>query len=55
MDFTGYMVHVWTVPGYESPEGHFSDSTRRSPVPTARTTRIQTREIGNADTTCLNA
>ena len=25
LDFTGYMVHVWTVPGYESELGVFSD------------------------------
>jgi hypothetical protein len=25
IDSTGYMVHVWTVPGYESPRGTFSE------------------------------
>ena len=25
IEYTGYMVHVWTVPGYESPHGVFSE------------------------------
>jgi hypothetical protein len=38
VESTGYMVHVWTVPGYESSNGVFSDSIPSSIAPTARTT-----------------
>ena len=54
IDFTGYMVHVWTVPGYESTEGTFSDLNPNSPAPTAPTTRSPPPRSAAADTTCKN-
>jgi hypothetical protein len=53
IDFTGYMVHVWTVPGYESPEGLFSDLNPQITCPDGTYYTIETRDIGGADTTCL--
>ena len=52
IDFTGYMVHVWTVPGYESPEGVFSDLNPKLTCPDGTYYKIETRDIGSADTTC---
>lgn len=52
LDFTGYMVHVWTVPGYESPEGVFSDLNPELTCPDGTYYKIETRDIGSADTTC---
>ena len=52
IDFTGYMVHVWTVPGYESPEGVFSDLNPKLTCPDGTYYKIDTRDIGSADTTC---
>lgn len=54
MDFTGYMVHVWTVPGYESPEGVFSDLNPELTCPDGTYHRIPISEIGDAKTTCLD-
>jgi hypothetical protein len=51
--FTGYMVHVWTVPGYESNLGTFSDLNPKLTCPDGTYHRIPTAEIGDADTTCL--
>ncbi len=53
MDFTGYMVHVWTVPGYESSEGVFSDLNPGLTCPDGTYHRIPIDEIGDAKTTCL--
>ncbi len=55
IDFTGYMVHVWTVPGYESPEGVFSDLNPKITCPDGTYYTIETAEIGDADSTCLAA
>jgi hypothetical protein len=52
LDFTGYMVHVWTVPGYESSLGTFSDLNPKITCPDGTYHRIPTAEIGDADTTC---
>jgi hypothetical protein len=52
LDFTGYMVHVWTVPGYESELGTFSDLNPKITCPDGTYHRIPTAEIGDADTTC---
>jgi hypothetical protein len=54
IDFTGWMVHVWTVPEYESPEGLFSDLNPKITCPDGTYYTIDTAEIGDADTTCLN-
>ncbi len=53
IEFTGYMVHVWTVPGYESDLGTFSDLNPRLTCPDGTYHRIPTAEIGDADTTCI--
>jgi hypothetical protein len=55
LDFTGYMVHVWTVPGYESELGVFSDLNPAITCPDGTYHVIPTEEIGDAGTTCLNA
>jgi hypothetical protein len=55
IDFTGYMVHVWTVPGYESELGTFSDLNPAITCPDGTYYTIPTDEIGDAGTTCLNA
>ena len=54
IDFSGYMVHVWTVPGYESELGVFSDLNPELTCPDGTYHRIPTAEIGDADTTCRN-
>jgi hypothetical protein len=54
LDFTGYMVHLWTVPGYESPEGLFSDLNPEITCPDGTYYTIPIREIGDADSTCRN-
>lgn len=55
LDFTGYMVHAWTVPGYESSLGTFSDLNPKITCPDGTYHTIPTREIGSAQTTCRNA
>lgn len=55
MDFTGYMVHVWTVPGYESSEGVFSDLNPTLTCPDGTYHRIPISDIGDARSTCLAA
>jgi hypothetical protein len=54
MEFSGYMVHVWTVPGYESELGVFSDLNPKLTCPDGTYHRVPTAEIGDADTTCAN-
>lgn len=54
LDFSGYMVHLWTVPGYESPEGLFSDLNPAITCPDGTYHTIPIREIGDADSTCRN-
>ena len=49
------MVHVWTVPGYESELGVFSDLNPALTCPDGTYHRIPTVEIGDADTTCLDS
>lgn len=55
IDFTGYMVHVWTVPGYESELGTFSDLNPNITCEDGTYHVIPTAEIGGADTTCRDA
>ncbi len=52
LDFTGYMVHVWTVPGYESELGTFSDLNPRITCPDGSYRTIPTKEIGDKTSTC---
>ena len=52
LEFTGYMVHVWTVPGYESPLGTFSDLNPKLTCPDGTYHRVPIKELGDAKTTC---
>jgi hypothetical protein len=52
LNFTGYMVHVWTVPGYESDLGTFSDLNPRITCPDGSYHTVPTEEIGGRATTC---
>jgi hypothetical protein len=45
-------IVVWTVPGYESSLGTFSDLNPKITCPDGTYHRIPTDEIGDADTTC---
>lgn len=54
IDFTGYMVHVWTVPGYESDMGTFSDLNPKITCPDRTYHTIPITEIGDASTICRN-
>jgi hypothetical protein len=49
---SGYMVHVWTVPGYESPDGVFSGLNRKLACPDG--TYLKTAGKGTPDSTCKN-
>jgi hypothetical protein len=52
---TGYMVHVWSVPGYESPDGMFTELNPRITCPDGTYHRIPIAELGTKDTVCRNA
>ena len=52
---TGYMVHVWTAPGYESPLGTFSDLNPKITCPDGTYHHIDITELGNKATTCLDS
>jgi hypothetical protein len=54
LDFTGYMVHVWTVPGYESPEGLFSDLNPAITCPDGTYYTIDIAQTGSRDSVCRN-
>jgi hypothetical protein len=51
---TGYMVHVWNVPGYESPDGMFTELNPKITCPDGTYDRIDIAEVGNRDTVCRN-
>jgi len=53
IDNTGYMIHVWTVPGYESSNGTFSDINPAITCPDGTYHHIELAELGHRDTTCL--
>ena len=53
IDNTGYMIHVWTVPGYESSQGVFSDVNPAITCPDGTYHHIGLEEIGTKTTTCL--
>lgn len=55
LELTGYMAHVWNVPGYESPDGMFTELNRRITCPDGTYHRMPIEELGNGDTTCLNS
>jgi hypothetical protein len=50
---SGYMVHVWTVPGYESPDGVFSGLNRKLTCPDG--TYHTAKGEGSKDSTCESA
>jgi hypothetical protein len=49
---TGYMVHVWTVPGYESPQGLFSNLNAKITCPNGTYYIIDVDEIGTRKNVC---
>jgi hypothetical protein len=52
---TGYMVHVWTVPGYESPRGTFSEINPRITCPDGTYHMMEVEEIGSRASACRGA
>jgi len=54
IDFTGYMVHVWNVPGYESPDGMFTELNPAVTCPDGTYFRIPVEELGLKDSICQN-
>jgi hypothetical protein len=55
IDTTGYMVHVWSVPGYESPDGMFTELNPRITCPDGTYHRIDIAETGDRDSVCRTA
>ncbi len=53
IDNTGYMLHVWTVPGYESTNGTFSDVNPAITCPDGTYHHIELADLGRKTTTCL--
>ncbi|HEY3142134.1 MAG TPA: hypothetical protein VGJ86_13445 [Acidimicrobiales bacterium] len=54
IDYTGYMVHTWTVPGYEAPEGTFHELNSKLTCPDGTYYQIPVEEIGHKSSTCKN-
>lgn len=52
---TNYMVHVWSVPGYESRDGLFSNLNPALQCPDGTYEQVPSDEIGLADSTCLRS
>jgi len=52
LDYTGYMVHVWNVPGYESPDGMFTELNPAITCADGTYHRIDIGQLGDRDTTC---
>ena len=46
------MVHVWTVPGYESPQGTFSNANPKLTCADGTYYTIPLEEIGNRTNVC---
>ena len=55
LDNTGFMVHVWNVPGYESPDGMFTELNPKVTCPDGTYHRIPIEDLGTKDTVCRNA
>jgi hypothetical protein len=55
IDQTGYMVHVWSVPGYESSDGLFSNLNPALRCPDGTYHQAPADEVGTATTTCRAA
>ncbi len=51
---TPYMVHVWNVPGYESPDGMFTELNPRITCPDGTYDRIAIEDTGSKNSVCLN-
>jgi len=51
---TGYMVHVWTVPGYESPQGVFSNVNAKLTCTDGTYYTVTMEEIGHRTNVCTN-
>jgi len=49
---TGYMVHVWPVPGYESPQGLFSNLNAELTCPDGTYYVVEQEEIGTRSNIC---
>jgi hypothetical protein len=49
---TGYMVHVWPVPGYESPQGLFSNLNPKLACPNGTYYTVSQEEIGTRSNVC---
>ena len=49
---TGYMVHVWTVPGYSSPQGTFSNLNSKIMCPNKTYYVVAPEEIGTRANIC---
>src|SRR5262245_34504231 len=54
LPFSGYMVHVWNVPGYESPDGMFTELNPKITCPDGTYHTIRTQDIGTRASTCLH-
>ena len=55
LNYTGYMVHVWNVPGYESPDGMFTELNPAITCADGTYHRIDIGELGDRTTTCRDA
>jgi hypothetical protein len=55
LDNTGYMVHVWIVPGYASPLGMFSELNPKLTCPDGTYYTIPMEDIGTRDSICKSA
>ena len=55
IDNTGYMVHVWTVPGYESPRGVFSNINPKLTCPDGTYHAVPLDELGFRTSTCRDS
>jgi hypothetical protein len=54
IEFTGYMVHVWTVPGYESRLGTFSDLNPAITCKDGTYHTVPISELGDRDSICTD-
>jgi hypothetical protein len=56
IQYTGYMVHVWNVPGYESPDGMFTELNPKITCPDGTYYTVPLKaKIGYRKTVCRNA
>lgn len=54
LEQTGYLLHMWVVPGYESPEGVFSHVSSTITCDDGSYNNIDTTKIGSKTTTCVD-